>query len=79
MTINKDNKSPGGTTGFSLEADAIMRWTLNASYRAKLRKCLHSYLNYSPARYPHKDLSPSRILQDERDIQAIIDVAQTLC
>ena len=31
MTINKDTKSPGGTTGFSLKANAIMRWTLNAS------------------------------------------------
>ena len=69
MTINKDTKSPGGTTGFSLEAVAIMRWTLNASCRVELRKCLYSHLNYSPERYPHKDLSPSRILQDERDIQ----------
>ena len=77
MTINKDTKSPGGTTGFSLEADAIMRWTLNASYRAELRKYLYSHLNYSPEHYPHKDLSPSCILQDEQDIQAITDVAQT--
>ena len=75
MTINKDNKSPGGPTRFSLKADAIMRWTLNDSYRAELRKCLYLHLNYS---HPHKDLSPSRILWDERDVQAIIDVAQTL-
>ena len=45
MTINKDTKTPGGTTGFTMEADAIMRWTLNASYRAELRKCLYKHLN----------------------------------
>ena len=79
MTINKDTtKSPGGTTGFSLKADTIMRWTLSASYRSELRKCLYSHWNYSPACYPHKDLSPSPVLQDEPDIQAIIGVAQTL-
>ena len=78
MTINKDTVSPGGITGFCLKADTIMRWTLNASYRAKLRKCLYSQLNYSPACYLHKDLSPSCILQDEQDMQAIIGVAQTL-
>ena len=78
MTIGKDSKSPGGTTGFPLKADAITRWTLNASYRVELRKCLYSHLNYYPARYPHKDLSASRIVQNERDSQAIIDVAQML-
>ena len=72
MTINKDTKSPGGTTCFSLKANAFMRWSLNASYRAKFRK------SYSPACCPHKDISPSLILQNERDIQAINDVAQTL-
>ena len=35
MTINKDTKTPGGTTGFSMKQDAIMRWTLNSSYRAE--------------------------------------------
>ena len=35
-------------------------------------------LNYSPTCYPHKNLSPSRILKDEQDIQVIIDAAQTL-
>ena len=38
-TINKDTKTPGGTTGFSANSNAINRWALNASYRAKLRRC----------------------------------------
>ena len=78
MAIIKDTKYPGKTTAFSLKADSIMRWKLNASCRAKLKKCLYSHLNCSHARYPNKDLSPIRILQDERDIQAITGVAQTI-
>ena len=78
MTINKDTKTPEGTTGFSMKADAIMRWTLNEPYRAELRKCLHSHLKLSPTCYPHKDLTPSRIKKDERDVQAIIDVAKNV-
>ena len=73
MTINRDTKTPGGTTGFSTNADAIRRWTLNASYRAALRKCLYGYINYSPQGYTHKDLTKSRIAKDERDVMAIKD------
>ena len=78
MTINKDTKTLGGTTGFSMKADAIMRWTLNAPCRAELRKCLHSHLKLSPTCYPQKDLTPSRIQKDESDVQTIIDVAKNV-
>ena len=75
MTINKVTKTPGGTTGFTMKADAIMRWTLNASYRAELRKCLYTHLNYSQQLYSHKDLTTSRILEDEKDVKSIMVVA----
>ena len=78
MTINKNTKTPGGTTGFTMKADAIMRWTLNASYRDELRKCLYTHLNYSPQLYSNKDLTTSRILKDEKDIELIVDVGQAL-
>ena len=69
------NKTPRGTTGFTMKADSIMRRTLNASYRAELRKCLYTHLNYSPQLYSHKGLTTSRILKDEKDIKLIMDVA----
>ena len=75
MTINK---TPGGTTGFTMKADSIMRRTLSASYRAELRKCLYTHLNYSPQLYSHKGLTTSRILKYEKDIKLIMDAAQTL-
>ena len=41
MTLNKDTKTPGGTTGFSTNVNAVHRWEMNASYRADLRRCFH--------------------------------------
>lgn len=35
MTINKDTKTLGGTTGFSMNIGAVKRWEVNGSYRAE--------------------------------------------
>ena len=40
MTVDKDTKIQGGTTGFSTNDGAFRTWTLNALYAAALRKCL---------------------------------------
>lgn len=40
MTVDKDTKKQGGTTGFSTNDGAFRTWTLNALYAAALRKCL---------------------------------------
>ena len=44
MTLNKDTKTPSGTTGFSTSVNEVRRWEVNASYRAELRTCFHKYL-----------------------------------
>ena len=54
MTLNKDTKTPGGTTGFSTNVGAVRRWEVNASYRAELRKCFHEHLHYAPQNYHTK-------------------------
>ena len=74
MTLNKDTKTPGGTTGFSTSVGAVKRWEVNASYRAALRSVFHQHLHYSSQSYQHKDLSSSRIIRDENDVQAILSV-----
>ena len=73
MTLNKDTKTFGGTTGFSTNVGAVKRWEVNASYRAALRSIFHQYLNFSQSHH-HKDLSPSRIIRDENDPQSILTV-----
>ena len=44
-TINRDYKTPGGKTGFSVRHGALQRWTMNSSYRASLRKLIRSKLS----------------------------------
>lgn len=63
MTINKDTKTLGGTTGFSMNIGAVKRWEVNGSYRAEFRSILHQHLNVSRSNQ-HKDLSSSRINRD---------------
>ena len=72
MTLNKDTKNAGGSTGFSTNLNAVKRWEINAAYRANLRTCFHKHLNYQPQNCKHPDLNPSRILKDEADVQGIL-------
>ena len=74
MTINKESKSAGGTTGFSTNVDAVRRWEVNASYRSALMSCIKQHVSYKTQKYQHQDLRPSRIKKDEADIQAVISV-----
>ena len=74
MTLNKDTKTPDGTTGFSTSLGAVKRWEINAAYRASLHSVFYQHLDYSPQSYHHKDLSLHRILKDESDIQSIISI-----
>ena len=74
MTVNKDTKTRGGTTGFSTNVNAVHRWEINAGYRADLRRCFHEHINYKSQLYMHKDLSPSRIQNDESDVSSVITV-----
>ena len=69
MTLNKDTKTPGGTTGLSISVKAINRWALNATYRAELRQCLHQLINFSNQTTKHKDFTKSRILKDEEAVE----------
>ena len=73
-TINRDSKTPDGTTGFSVKHGAVQRWTLNSSYRASVRKLIHQLAIYKKSDITHRDLLPSAISRDGKDIQCIIDV-----
>ena len=78
VTINKETKCHGGTSGFSRKSHAVKRWALTSAYRAELRKMLYGYVNYAPQKFPHKDLTSSRIMKDERDIQSVLEVVNNV-
>ena len=74
MTLNKDMKTPGGTTGFSTNVGAVQRWELNASYRASLRRCIHAHLHYEQKYVKHEDLTKSKFSRDEKDVKSVYNV-----
>ena len=45
VTINKDTKCPGGLEGFSTNIGQVNRWTLNATYRTDMCRCLQDNLH----------------------------------
>ena len=63
-----------GKWDLSTNVNAVHRWEINAGYRADLRRCFHEHINYKSQLYKHKDLSPSRIQNDESDVSSVIAV-----
>ena len=78
MTLNKDTKTPCGTTGFSTSINAINRWALNATYRAETRQCLHRLINLSVHKSTHKNLTDSRIQKDEMAVKSLMSILTDL-
>ena len=59
VTINKDTKCPGGLKGFSINIHQVNRWTLNATHRAEMRRCLQELLHLKASSDIHQDLRKS--------------------
>lgn len=44
--VQKDTKTPGGPIGFGTNSNSIIRWIINAKYRAELCKKMHEFPSY---------------------------------
>ena len=44
--VQKDTKTPGGPIGFDANSNSIIRWIINAKYRAELCKKMHEFPSY---------------------------------
>jgi len=64
-TINKDTKTPGGTTGFS------------TNHRAEVRKHMQEFLSMSK-NSKHTDLSPARIRREQKDVKTVKDTIDSM-
>ena len=73
-TINKDTQTPGGTKGFSLKHDAVQKYYLNAEYRSIFLRQLREMVGLGGSKLNHPDLQPTRIVQDEADVQALVSL-----
>ena len=73
MTLNKDTETPCGTLkppvvqlSFQL---VLSQFSLLG---AELNTCFHKHLDYNQQKCKHKDISPSRMWRDERDVIRVL-------
>ena len=71
MTLKKDTKTPGGTTGFSTDVNVIHRWALDETHEGELRQCLYQVINFSNQTTKLKDLTKSHFLKDEEAVSSL--------
>ena len=75
-TANKDTQTSGGTKGFSLNACAVSRYYMTAEYRNVCLRNLRQMVEVHTSGVVHADLEPSRILREEKDVQALLDLLE---
>ena len=65
QTINKDQKGPGGITGFSTSEDTVQRWGLTGHLVAKIRCDMEETLGIRRNKSKPKELQKNRVKHDE--------------
>ena len=77
-TANKDTQTPGGTKGFSLKKNAVSKYYITADFRKSCLQQLRHMVNANGVSNDHPDLKRSRIHRDERDVNTLTNLFQTL-
>ena len=76
QTANRDSKTKGGLTGFSLNKGAVHRWTLTQHERAAITMEIKDMAGQSMPTRQRSDLDEKRKEQDEKDVQSILSTIQ---
>ena len=63
--------TPGGTTGFSTNSNAIHGWVINGPYIGGMEKQLNDFVQLRQKSHLHL---PTRIKQDENAVKSLIDI-----
>ena len=48
VKVNRDTKTPGGTTGYSTNSNAINRWVPKSLFRSGVCTALHDFVHMHP-------------------------------
>lgn len=72
QTCNRDSKTKGGITGFTLNRGAVQRWILAQPERSAITRQCELMAGIQGDDRIHKSLDESRMLKDERDVSSII-------
>ncbi|KAJ8048475.1 hypothetical protein HOLleu_00804 [Holothuria leucospilota] len=76
QTCNRDTKTKGGLTGFSINKGAVHRWMLSSHERATITSECEAMAGKNPTFRSRKDLDKTRVHKDEehtKDVIATID------
>ncbi len=76
VTVNRDTKTSGGTTGFSLKPAAVQRHYLTAELHSAFLRQVRSMVERRTAQTTHTDLQASRKKKDETAVSNIIEILQ---
>ena len=78
QTLNRDSKTPGGLTGITLNHGAVYRWILSQNERAAIVRQCESMADTTHNVRSRKELGKCRIVADERCIENIISVIESM-
>ena len=73
-TVNRDTKTPGGTTGFSLRPAALAKYFLSAEYRSTSVRMMRELTHMSSSKVQHPDMEAWRIKRDEADVTSCVSL-----
>ena len=71
VTVNKDTKTSGGVTKFSLKTGAVNRFYMTAEYRCSFLARLRDMVQVKRPSYHHDELLSTRKVKDEKAVTAV--------
>ena len=71
VTVNKDTKTSGGETKFSLKTGAVNRFYMTAEYRCSFLAHLRDMVQVRRPSYHHDELLSTRKVKDEKAVTAV--------
>ena len=71
VTVNKDTKTIGGVTKFSLKGSAVNRYYLTAEYRSSFLSQVRNMVQIKQSQSDHKEMLSPRISRDEKAVSAV--------
>ena len=71
VTVNKDTKTTGGVTRFSLKTGAMNRFYLTAEYRCGFLCQLRNMVQAKRPQFHHNEMQSPRMAKDEKDVSAV--------
>ena len=78
QTANRDSKTKGGLTGFSLNKGAVHRWTLTQHERAAITMECRDMAGHNTTTRQRAELDDTRTGRDELDIKNIMSSIQNM-